>query len=292
LRGTILKGIGGFYYALAGDGEIYTLRAQGKLRRERLKPVVGDEVELAPGEGEEHGWILSIGERKNELVRPPVANVDAILIVMAAAKPDPDLAMVDRLILNARLAGIEPRLAINKRDIDPDGAEGLAQQYARAEVGPVAVCARTGEGIDALRRSLAGKKHALAGQSGAGKSSIINAMYGLKLETGDISQKIERGKNTTRHCELIPVSGGGMVLDTPGFSLLETPLAEPETIKDHYPEFAPYEGRCFFKPCMHASEPKCAVLEAVRQGELSAERHARYVDLLNDMKIRWRDRYD
>ncbi len=292
LRGTILKGIGGFYYARAEDGEIYTLRAQGKIRRERMKPMVGDEVEMTPGEGEDDGWILSIDTRKNALVRPPVANIDAILIVMAAAAPDPDLAMIDRLILNARLADIEPRLAINKTDLDPEGTKGLLTQYARAGVYPVAVCARTGEGVAELRSSLAGKKHALAGQSGAGKSSLINAMYGFKLETGAISQKIERGKNTTRHCELIPVPGGGMVLDTPGFSLLETPLVEPETIKEHYPEFAEYEGQCFFQPCMHASEPKCAALQAVKDGAIDARRHARYVELLGEMKIRWRDRYD
>lgn len=292
LRGTILKGIGGFYYARAADGETYTLRAQGKLRHERTKPMVGDEVELTPSQGEEHGWILAICERKNELERPPVSNIDAILIVMAAAAPDPDLAMIDRLILNARLAGIEPRLAVNKCDLDPDGAKHILRQYARAQVGAMGVCAHTGEGIDALRKSLVGKKHALAGQSGAGKSSIINAMYGLTLETGDISRKIERGKNTTRHCELIPVPGGGMVLDTPGFSLLETPLVEPETLKDHYPEFAPYEGQCFFRPCMHASEPRCAALAAVEKGEVDAARHARYVALFNEMKIRWRDRYD
>lgn len=292
MRGTILKGIGGFYYALSEDGAIYTLRAQAKIRRERLKPMVGDLVELTPSQGEEHGWILSIGARKNQLTRPPVSNIDAILIVMAAAAPDPDLAMIDRLILNARLAGIEPRLAVNKSDLDPAGAEGLLSQYARAEVCPMAVCARTGVGVEALRQSLAGKKHALAGQSGAGKSSLINAMYGLTLETGEISQRIERGKNTTRHCELIPVPGGGMVLDTPGFSLLETPLMEPETLKDQYPEFAPYEGRCYFSPCMHASEPNCAVRAAVEEGALSPERHARYAELLLEMRIRWRERYD
>ncbi len=292
LRGTILKGIGGFYYALSEEGAVYTLRAQGKLRRERMKPMVGDDIEMTPSEGEEHGWILSIGARKNELVRPPVANIDAILIVMAAAAPDPDLYMIDRLILNARLAGIEPRLAVNKCDLDPEGTRRLLAQYARAEVHPMAVCARTGAGVEALRASLAGRKHALAGQSGAGKSSVINAMYGLSLETGGLSQRIERGKNTTRHCELIPVPGGGMVLDTPGFSLLETPLVEPEVLKDHYPEFAPYEGQCFFKPCMHGAEPKCAAREAVARGEIDPERHARYVELLSEMRLRWRDRYD
>ena len=292
MRGTILKGIGGFYYALAEDGAVHTLRAQGKLRHERIKPMTGDEIEMTPSDGEEHGWILSIGARRNELVRPPVANIDAILIVMAAAAPDPDLAMIDRLILNARLAGIEPRLVVNKCDLDPDRADMILRQYAGAEVNPMAVCARTGEGIAALRASFAGKKHALAGQSGAGKSSLINAMYATDLETGEISLKIERGKNTTRHCELIPVPGGGMVLDTPGFSLLETPLVEPEMLKDHYPEFAPYEGGCFFKPCMHATEPRCAAREAVGRGEIDEKRHARYVEMLAEMRIRWRDRYD
>lgn len=292
MQGIILRGIGGFYYAMDDEGKIHTLRAQGKIRRERMKPKVGDRVEISPGEGDEYGWIHHILPRKNELVRPPVANIDLILIVVAAATPDPDLMMVDRLMMNSRRNGIEVRMMINKCDLNPERAADIANQYRGAEVNPIMVSARTGEGLEQLRECLKGKIYALAGQSGAGKSTTVNALYGLSLETGDLSRKIERGKNTTRHCELIPVSGGGMVLDTPGFSLLETDLFEPIEMKESYPEFTLYEGECFFQPCYHATEPRCAVLKAIEQGEIDNQRHKRYTALLDEMKQRWRDRYD
>ena len=292
MQGVILQGIGGFYTARDASGTAYTLRAQGKLRRERMKPKVGDRVELIPGEGEEHGWICRILPRQNELVRPPVANIDVIVIVVAAATPDPDLMMVDRLMLNARRAGIAVQLVINKSDLNPDGAADIARQYRGAEVAPLKVCAATGEGLDELRRRLQGRVHALAGQSGAGKSTMINALYGLRLETGDLSRKIDRGKNTTRHSQLIPVAGGGMVLDTPGFSLLESDVFDPVELKESWPEFAPFEGQCYFQPCYHATEPRCAVLDAVAAGEIDDRRHARYAALLEEMKMRWRNRYD
>lgn len=292
MQGIILRGIGGFYYAMDDMGTVHTLKAQAKLRRERLKPKVGDRIELSPGEGEEYGWILGILPRRNELTRPPVANIDVICIVVAAATPDPDLLLADRLMLNARRAGVDVQLVINKCDLDPAGAESIAAQYRGAGAEPVLVSAAKGEGLEALRTMLRGKTHALAGQSGAGKSTLINALYGLRMETGDLSRKIERGKNTTRHCELVPVEGGGMVLDTPGFSLLETELFDPVELKEFWPEFAEYEGQCFFQPCYHATEPRCAVREAVADGEIDAQRHERYVALLDEMRQRWRERYD
>ena len=292
MQGIILRGIGGFYFAMDDAGTVHTLRAQGKLRRERLKPKVGDRVDLSPGAGEEHGWILSILPRRNELVRPPVANIDVICVVVAAATPDPDLMLADRLMLNARRAGVDVRLVVNKCDLDPEGAKAIAEQYRGANVEPILVSAGREEGLEPLRELLRGKVHALAGQSGAGKSTLINALYGLKMETGDLSRRIERGKNTTRHCELTPVEGGGMVLDTPGFSLLDTELFDPVELKESWPEFGEYEGKCFFQPCYHATEPRCAVRDAVAEGCVDAQRHARYTALLDEMKQRWRERYD
>ena len=292
MRGVLLRGIGGFYYALDDDGQVQTIRAQGKLRRERMKPRVGDIVEMTPGNDDEHGWILSIEPRRNTLVRPPVANIDLIVVVVAAGSPQPDLTLADRMLYIARRSGIAGKLVVNKRDQDPQAAEAIVRQYRGADVTAMAVSAVDGTGIEELRGALKGRIHALSGQSGAGKSTLINALYGLNVETGSLSQKIERGKNTTRSCELIPVPGGGMVLDTPGFSLLESEAFDPVELKDAWPEFAPYEGKCYFQPCYHDREPRCAVLEAVRAGDIDAERHARYQALLGEMKELWRNRYD
>ena len=292
MQGTILRGIGGFYYAMDESGEVYQVRAQRKLRRERLKPKVGDRVEITPGEGEEDGWIHAILPRRSELVRPPVANIDVVVIVAAAAAPLPDLGMVDRLMVNARRSRVEVQLVISKCDLDEGLADDILGQYRGADCAPVKVSARTGEGLEALRRRLEGRVCALAGQSGAGKSTLLNALYGLELETGGLSQRIDRGKNTTRSCQLIPVAGGGMVLDTPGFSLLETEVFDPVELKDSYPEFVPYEGGCYFKPCYHASEPRCAVRDAVAAGKVDSKRHGRYVEMLQEMRQMWRERYD
>ncbi|MBQ8111313.1 MAG: ribosome small subunit-dependent GTPase A [Clostridia bacterium] len=291
-QGVILQGIGGFYTARDASGAEHILRAQGKLRRERMKPKVGDRVAFICGEGEEQGWISRVLPRKNALTRPPVANIDVMAVVVAAATPQPDLLLADRLMVNARRAGIDVQLVVNKCDLDGEQAREIARQYRGAGPEPILISAASGAGVEALRARLSGRICALAGQSGAGKSTTINALYGLDLETGDLSRKIERGRNTTRSCRLIPVAGGGMVLDTPGFSLLETDVFDPVELKDSYPELSALEGRCFFQPCYHASEPRCAVREAVARGEIDPRRHARYVELLEEMKQRWRDRYD
>ena len=291
-QGIVLRGIGGFYYAMDDTGAVHQVRAQRKLRRDRSRPKVGDRVEITPGEGEEDGWIHAILPRRSELVRPPVANIDVVVVVAAAAAPLPDLMMVDRLMVNAHRSRIEVQLVVSKCDLDEGLAGDILNQYRDADCAPLKVSARTGEGLEALRQRLAGRVCALAGQSGAGKSTLINALYGLELETGDLSRKIDRGKNTTRSCQLIPAPGGGMVLDTPGFSLLETDVFDPVELKDSYPEFAPLEGQCYFQPCYHASEPRCAVRDAVAAGEIDPKRHGRYVELLNEMRQMWRERYD
>lgn len=291
LEGLIIKGIGGFYTAVAGDGIAYTLRAQSKLRRQRLTPMVGDRVQFQPGADGDEGWLVAILPRRNSLTRPPVANIDVALLVVAAASPDPDLLLLDRMLLSARQAGISPLVAVSKADLAPERAEAIQRIYGCAADGAFLVCAKSGEGIPALREALSGSVHALSGQSGAGKSTLINALYGLKLKTGQVS-RIERGRHTTRCSELIALPGGGMVLDTPGFSLLESPLTEPIHLKEFYQEFAPFEGNCRFNPCAHASEPGCEVRLAVDCGGIDPGRHERYKILFDEMTQRWKDRYD
>ena len=292
MEGRVLSGIGGFYTVLSEDGKQYTLRAQGKLRRQRMTPLVGDQVNFQPGEGEQHGWLEAILPRRNQLIRPPVANIDRIAIVVSAGTPEPDLLLVDRMLIFARQNEIEPILVINKCDEDDANAADIERQYAAYGLAVFRTCAAQGTGLDALRAALRGTIHALGGQSGVGKSTLINGLYGLSQETGSLSEKIERGKNTTRRCELIPLEGGGMVLDTPGFSLLELNLMDPLEMRNLIPEFEPYEGTCRFQPCVHISEPGCSVRAAVEDGTIPVERWQRYKALHEDMKQRWRERYD
>ncbi len=292
MEGRVLCGVGGFYTVLGDDGQQYTLRAQGKLRRQRLTPMVGDKVRFQPGQGDQHGWLEAILPRANQLVRPPVANVDCIAIVVSAGTPEPDLMLVDRMLIFARTNEIEPIIVVNKCDEGDASADEIVQQYAGTGTRVFKTCAMTEAGLDELREALRGSIHAFGGQSGVGKSTLINHLYGLKQETGSLSEKIERGKNTTRHCELIPLPNGGMVLDTPGFSLLELKLMDPVEMRNLIPEFEAYEGNCRFQPCVHISEPGCMVRAAVEEGRISKERWERYKALHEDMKQRWRERYD
>ena len=292
MEGRVLSGVGGFYTVLTDDGRRFTLRAQAKLRRQRMTPMAGDWVRFQPGEGDQYGWLEAIMPRRNQLIRPPVANIDRIAIVVSAGTPEPDLMLVDRMLIFAKMNEIEPVIVVNKCDEGNQAAEEIAQQYRGTGARVFRTCAASGEGLDELREGLKGTIHALGGQSGVGKSTLINQLYGLQQETGSLSEKIERGKNTTRHCELIPLEGGGMVLDTPGFSLLELNLMDPVELRNWMPEFEEYEGTCRFQPCVHVSEPGCTVRAAVEAGTISAERWERYKALHADMTQRWRDRYD
>lgn len=292
MTGIILRGIGGFYYVMDESGTVHQLRAQAKIRRVKLTPLVGDRVEYEPAKGDMDGWLKEILPRDNSLVRPSVANIDLIVLVAAAASPKIDSLLIDRMLISARKAKIDAMLVVNKCDLDREAAEDIKRRYQNAGIDVMLTSAEKGEGVVELRQRLSGLTHAFGGQSGVGKSSLINALYGLDLTVGCVSDRIERGKHTTRRCELISVEGGGRVLDTPGFSLLETDLIEPREVSAWYPEFFPYEGKCRFSPCYHAGEPDCSVKEALNEGAFARERYESYIEILNEMKERWKNRYD
>ena len=290
-EGVIVKGVGGLYYARDCEGEIHVLRAKGKFRKQRITPMVGDRILFTPGTGDEHGWVEEILPRESELIRPPVANIRHIVLVVAP-QPAPDFLLIDTLIVMAVKQGIQPALAVNKCDLDPDLFEQVKRDYSGLNAPILKVSAHTGEGIENLRELIRGGICCLAGQSGVGKSTLLSAATGLSLQTGEISRKISRGRHTTRHAELL-FSGDYCVLDTPGFSLLELwEGLEPIQLKEYYPEFFPYEGQCRFAPCYHLSEPGCAVLEAVNAGDISTARLERYHVLLKKVQEAWRNRYD
>ena len=289
--GVIVKGIGGLYYVRNQQDTVHVVRAKGVFRRMGITPLVGDEVRMAPGVGEEHGWIEEVLPRRNELERPPVANIGHLFIV-TAPEPEPDRLLIDTLLITALRQRIESVLVVNKRELNPSLAAELRAEYALAEMPVLEVSAKTGYGFPALAAAMREGIGCFAGQSGVGKSTLINRITGLTLETGEISRKIARGKNTTRHTELL-VSDGFQVLDTAGFSLLELwePM-DPVLLKSFYPDFAAYEDNCHFQPCFHASEPGCAVLAAAARGELSGARLARYHQLLDKVRQTWRNRYE
>ena len=291
MEGSILRGIGSFYTVLCDeDGREYTLRAQKKLRHQKLTPMVGDRVRFTPGQGEEDGWLEEILPRRSMLVRPSVANVDMLMLVVASV-PAPDLLLCDKLILRATQGSMTPAICVNKIDLGDGLAQQIEAEYAGTQLRVFSVSAHTGEGVGALREAMRGRVTCLAGQSAVGKSSLLNALFGLSLETGGLSRKTERGRHTTRRAEMMALDVM-FVLDTPGFSLLELEDAiEPEAFAQLYPEYNALAGACRFQPCLHDREPGCAVHAAVDRGELSAARWARYRELLGEVREKWKGRY-
>ena len=288
---VIIKGVGGFYYARTQHGEVWVLRAKGIFRRQHITPVVGDRIHFIPSEDSSQGWIEEILPRQNTLIRPPVANIGHLIFVLAP-EPLPDMILLDTMLVMAQEQGIPVVIVLNKIDLDPSLADTIRAQYAKAGAPILAVSAKTGQGLHQLAKVLLDGICCFAGQSGVGKSTLLSAITGLTLQAGEISRKIARGKNTTRHAELL-VKDGFQVLDTAGFSLLSLwENMEPVALQDYYPEFAPYRDQCRFQPCYHLSEPDCAVLGAMEAGELSRERVARYHQLLAKAKEAWRNRYE
>lgn len=275
MRGTIIKGIGGFYYVRNADGEVTECKARGKFRKEKILPMIGDEVEAEIKNGK--GTITDIYPRRTKLIRPAVANIDAVVIVAAAKSPEPNTSLIDRMLVNAEINGISAIVCINKADLaDCCELEGI---YKNAGYETACVSAATGEGIDRLFSMIEGKTAAFAGVSGVGKSSILTLITGSKLETGEVSEKISRGRHTTRHVELFPVRGGGYVLDTPGFSSVETEDITPAELGGCFPEIRKVSGRCRFRGCAHIDEPDCAVKELLKSGEMAESRYNSYKEL-------------
>ncbi len=283
-RGRIEKALSGFYYVNTGR-ETLQCRARGKFRKEGLSPLVGDWVQVRELGGGE-GFVEAVETRRNVFSRPAAANIDQLVILASAAVPVTEPYLIDRIAAIAALKGCDVLVCLNKCDLDP--AEWLYGIYSRSAIPVLRISAETGEGLDALRRAIAGKLNAFTGNSGVGKSSVLNALVpGLQLPVGEVSKALGRGRHTTRHVELFPLDGGTYVIDTPGFSSFDTEEMDLE-LKEHlpetFPEFAPYVGECRFTGCTHTKEKGCRVLQAVKDGDIPVSRHKSYLRLFDELK--------
>lgn len=278
LRGTILKALSGFYYVSNGQ-ELIECRGRGKLRRQGQTPLVGDRVAVTRSGG--RGVIEQILPRKNALIRPAVANIDALVVLASAAIPVTEPFLIDRVCAAAAGQVLDVILCINKCDLDP--AERLTAIYTHAGFPVVRTSAQTGTGVEELRELLRGKTVAFTGNSGVGKSSLLVRLCPeLRIDTAEVSQKLGRGRHTTRHIELFDIGGGTFVADTPGFSAFDpeqTEQFDKRTLDALFPDFAPYLGGCRFQDCSHRKEPDCAVLRAVQEGNIEPSRHKSYLRL-------------
>lgn len=286
MHGRIVKGIAGFYYVHVAGVGVLECKAKGILRKNKLKPLVGDFVQLSPLAEEGKGNIEQVLERKNELIRPAVANIDQALVIFAVTKPEPNFNLLDRFLVMMAQKGLACILIFNKCDLaDSNMLKQIEDIYSAAGYEVLFVSAMSGKGIPLLQEKLKGKVTAVAGPSGVGKSSIINKLQNnVNMETGEISEKIQRGKHTTRHSELIVVTEDSFILDTPGFSSLGVFDLEKEELESHYPEFSPYKNQCKFRPCSHTHEPDCGIKVALENGKLSKIRYQNYLQIYQEMK--------
>ena len=287
MQGKIIKGIAGFYYVNVVESGVYECKAKGVFRKEKIKPLVGDNVRIEIlDEENKTGNIVEIFPRKNELIRPAVANIDQALVVFAVTKPTPHFNLLDRCLVMMERKEIPVVLCFNKKDIatSPEIAE-LEAIYEKCGYPIVFTSALEQENIEEIRRLLLKKTTAIAGPSGVGKSSLINLLQNqVQMETGTISRKIERGKHTTRHSELIAVDADSYIMDTPGFSSLYVNDFEKEELKYYFREFASYEGQCRFQGCDHVHEPGCAVKEALEEGKIHPIRYKNYLEMYTELK--------
>lgn len=285
--GKIMKGIAGFYYVHVEGRGVYECKAKGIFRKEGIKPLVGDNVEMdVLDDAEMLGNIREILPRKSALLRPAVANVDQALVLFAIVKPNPNFNLLDRFLIRMEQQKLPTIICFNKEDIaSPEEKAALCKSYETCGYQVLFISVLENRGLDQVRELLAGKTTALAGPSGVGKSSLINQLSpATQMETGEISEKIKRGRHTTRHSEIIALGDGTYIMDTPGFTSLDMPDITKEELGGYYPEFRAYEPYCKFRGCAHLSEPDCRVKEAVEEGGISRVRYENYTVLYRELK--------
>lgn len=289
MTGKIIKGIAGEYFVHVPNKGIYRCKAKGIFRHKNVKPLVGDNVQLDVLSQEDMtGNITDVCVRKNQLIRPAVANIDQTLVVFAAKSPAPNRNLLDRFLVMMESQSIDTVLCFNKIDlVDDREIYDMRDTYQKAGYKVIFISVKNNQGIDEVEAILKGKTTSLAGPSGVGKSSLLNRLVPeAVMETGDISRKIERGKHTTRHSEIFSMDGDTYLMDTPGFSSVYTCECEKEELKCYFPEIYHYEGQCRFNGCVHINEPDCAVKEAVEQGAIGNSRYENYVSFYNEIKER------
>ena len=287
MQGKIIKGISGFYYVHVAESGIYECKAKGIFRNLNMKPLVGDNVEIAVLDAvEKTGNIERILPRTNRLVRPAVANIDLALIIFAAAKPQPNFNLLDRFLVMMQYQGVPVTICFNKTDlVTQEDLHAFSDVYENCGYPVVYTSADKQRGMDVLLELLEGKTTAVAGPSGVGKSSLVNCLQpDIRMQTGEISRKIERGRHTTRHSEMIPIHDSTYIMDTPGFSTLDIPGFDKEELQRFYPEFTAFEPNCRFQGCSHLSEPDCGVKQALAQGAVSSLRYENYRLLYEECK--------
>jgi ribosome biogenesis GTPase len=287
IKGIINKGIGGFYY-VETEEKLYVCRARGKIKNEQITPLVGDRVEISVVDFDaDEGIIEKVLPRKTELLRPNVSNVDQAIIVFAIKNPEPNIMLLDKMILLAENSGLDIVICFNKCDLDDeDKFNNLSRIYKAAGYTILKTSTKNVQGIEALKEVLKDKISVFSGPSGVGKSTLLNTIEeGLKLQTGEISKKIKRGKHTTRHSELLLLKSGGYVVDTPGFTSLSLHEIPIEHLPGLFPEFEEASENCQFDNCKHLNEPKCGVKKALEAGAISRERYEAYTYIHNELEV-------